>query len=75
MDKVNKKTKGKSASLEQKDALVEFMVAHPELQKGKFGPNFTHKQANALWNEVAQELNSIIGANKNAEKWRKVSII
>ncbi|XP_050059873.1 uncharacterized protein LOC126551143 [Aphis gossypii] len=47
------------------------MVAHPELQKGKFGPNFTHKQANALWNEVSQELNSIIGANKNAEKWRK----
>jgi len=48
MDKVNKKSKGKSVSLEQKDALVEFMVAHLELQKGKFGPNFTHKQANAL---------------------------
>ncbi|XP_025198804.1 uncharacterized protein LOC112599981 [Melanaphis sacchari] len=71
MNNVNKKYKGKSVSAEQKIALVEFMEAHPELQKGKFSPNFTHKQANYLWNDISLELNTMIGANKNAEKWRK----
>jgi len=77
MMKVHKKCKGQSVSAEQKMLMVKFMEDHPELQKGKFGPIVTHKQANLLWNKVAKELNSIIiiGANKNAEKWKKVSII
>lgn len=75
MKKVDKKCKGKTVSAEQKFVLVNFMENHPELQKGKFGPMVTHKQANLLWDKVALELNSKIGSNKNVEKWKKVSII
>jgi len=74
MNKLDKKFKGKSASAEPKNVLFFFMEAHPVLQKGKFGPNFIHKQTNLLWNQIAFEFNSIIGANKIAEKWRKVNI-
>lgn len=72
---LHKKCRVTLVSAKQKYLLVNFMEDHPELQKGKFGPIVTHKQANLLWNELAMELNSIIGANKNAEKWKKVSII
>lgn len=37
----------------QKDVLVNFMEAHSDLQKGKFGSNFSHKKANLLWDQVA----------------------
>jgi len=69
-----KKIKGKSVTLAQKECLVDFMETNKELTKGKFSTNFTHKNAQHLWQKITLELNSMIGATKTTEKWRKVTI-
>lgn len=69
-----KKIKGKSVTLAQKECLVDFMETHRELTKGKFSTNFTHKTAQNLWQKITLDLNSMIGATKTTEKWRKVII-
>lgn len=71
---MEKKFKGKSVTLAQKESLVEFMGANSELHKGKFSSTFTHKVSQNLWNKITLDLNSMIGATKTADKWRKVSI-
>lgn len=50
------------------------MEDHPELKRSKFTKDFTYKKGKQLWEEVASNLNAMPGANKNWEKWRKVSI-
>lgn len=50
------------------------MEDHPELKCSKFTKDFTYKKGKQLWEELASNLNSMPGANKNWEKWRKVSI-
>lgn len=71
---MEKKLKGRSVTLAQKTSLVEFMEANDELNKGKFSSTFTHKISQNLWNKITVDLNSMIGATKTADKWRKVSI-
>lgn len=66
-----KKIKGKSVTQAQKECLVDFMQTHPELSKGKFSSNFTHKNAQQLWQKITLDLNSLIGATNqqiNGEK-------
>jgi len=68
----DRKIKGKSVTYAQKEALVEFLENNVQLKKGKFNSQFTHKNAQQLWEQMASNLNSMIGANKTADKWRKV---
>lgn len=70
-----KKNKGRSVTNAQKEALVEFMENNTDLKRGKFTSSFTHKKAQRLWEQITQLLNSMVGANKTADKWRKVIII
>lgn len=70
-----KKIKGKSVTLAQKECLVDFMETHRELTERKFSTNFTHKNAQHLWEKITLDLNSMIGATKTPEKWRKVTTI
>ncbi|CAI6375264.1 unnamed protein product [Macrosiphum euphorbiae] len=67
----DRKIKGKSVTYAQKEALVEFLENNVQLKKGKFNSQFTHKNAQQLWEQIASNLNSMIGANKTADKWRK----
>lgn len=48
------------------------MRSHPELQKGKLGSSYTNKNAKQLWQQISDELNSIVGATKDPLKWKKV---
>jgi len=70
---MSKKSKGKSVSFAQKEALISFMQSHPELHKGKFSSTFTSKKSKVLWQQIANELNSIVGATKEPLKWKKVN--
>jgi len=69
---MSKKYKGKSVSFAQKEALISFMQSHPELQKGKLGSSYTSKNVKQLWQQISDELNSIVGATKDPLKWKKV---
>ena len=44
-----------------------------ELLSGKFSSSFTFKTAQKRWEEIAESLNTMPGAVKNWNKWRKVS--
>jgi len=56
----------------QMNTLVELMSNDPKLSAGKFSENFTRKIANARWEEIAIELNSLPGCEKSGYKWKKV---
>lgn len=56
----------------QMRTLVELMSNDPRLSAGKFSANFTKKIAKARWKDIANELNSLPGAEKSWEKWKKV---
>lgn len=61
-----------SITKEQKQILINFIEQHHELKSGKFTSNFTVKQGQSLWVEVAKNLNAVPGARKTWQKWRKV---
>jgi len=48
---MSKKFKGKSVSSAQKEALISYMQAHPELHRGKFSATFTNKKSKVLWQQ------------------------
>jgi len=75
MSQIIKKSKGKSCTTSQKEAIVYFIKQHPELNKGKFTQNFTKKHSQALWQELAKHLHTLVGAVKTPQQWRKVSFI
>ncbi|KAJ8926656.1 hypothetical protein NQ314_020958 [Rhamnusium bicolor] len=58
-------------SKEQKTYLIQYVEEHRELQSGKLSQQFTFKKAQCLWKELANILNSMPGARKDWEKWRK----
>lgn len=60
-------------SIGQKTALLNFIEANPKIKSGKYDINFTYKDGNKLWEEVAENLNAIPGSQKNWKSWRKVS--
>lgn len=65
-----------SISQEQRKAMVEFLERNSNLVKGKFSASFTQKDAQHLWENLAQILNSIpTGSRKDWKQWRKVSTI
>jgi len=55
-------------------SLVEFMTKDPLLCAGKFNQNFTHKTAQKKWEMITAELNTLPGAEKSWDKWKKVKI-
>lgn len=61
------------ASNTQTRRLVELLDADAELRSGKFTPVLTYKTAQKRWATIADELNSIGGAQKTWSEWRKVS--
>lgn len=57
----------------QKDLMVSFLKEHPDLQTGRFSTTFSFKTAQALWEELSVNLNSVPnGAQKDWRHWRKV---
>lgn len=68
--------KTRQLSAKQKEILVNFVYARPEMQKGKFTPTYTKVVANALWEQVTATLNSVpIGAIKTPIQWSKVKFL
>ncbi|KAK4884623.1 hypothetical protein RN001_000894 [Aquatica leii] len=64
--------KMRQLSAKQKETLVNFVYARPEMQKGKLTPTYTKVVANTLWEEVTSILNSIPGgAIKTSTQWNK----
>ncbi|KAF5274610.1 hypothetical protein FQA39_LY07222 [Lamprigera yunnana] len=59
----------------QKEILIEYLHSNQELQSGKFSNNFTFKNAQNLWENVFDKLNSVPGGNKKdwSQKLEKVS--
>jgi len=56
-----KKSKTKSVTNEQKQAMIDYLSNHPELSRGKFTNNFTHLTASKQWIELGETLNAMIG--------------
>ncbi|CAH1171086.1 unnamed protein product [Phaedon cochleariae] len=60
-------------SQQQKNELVQLLQSqqYAVLLTGKFTGNFTFKEAQEKWKEIASILNSIPGCNKDWKHWRK----
>lgn len=54
--------------------LIELLKKHKKLISGKFTQDFTFKDAEEQWRQIAEVLNSIPGAAKDWKNWRKVDI-
>lgn len=70
----NMKLKKSSVSKQQKEGLIDFMEAHPDLMRGKFSATFTTNVAKNLWQQCAELLNAIPGPTKEWNEWRKVKL-
>lgn len=57
----------------QKTELIHFMEKNPQLRSGKFTKTFTFKKSQELWITITNSLNSLPGAQKTWQQWRKVS--
>ncbi|CAG4956223.1 unnamed protein product [Parnassius apollo] len=58
-------------SARQKKKLIELMTEHPELISCKVTNDFNYKDSQKLWQNIANECNSIPGAKKTWRQWRK----
>ncbi|CAI6353584.1 unnamed protein product [Macrosiphum euphorbiae] len=65
------KKKSKSVTYEQKQLLIDFVHKHPKLNTKKFGPSFTMKDSQLLWQNISKTLNETIGPKKTWVEWRK----
>ncbi|KAI4463379.1 hypothetical protein MML48_4g00013344 [Holotrichia oblita] len=65
------KRKSSHPSNNQKKIMIEFLKKHYNLVSGKFSNNFTYKDAERLWQELTNILNSMPGAQKSWKNWRK----
>ncbi|KAK9711825.1 Myb/SANT-like DNA-binding domain [Popillia japonica] len=66
--------KQRSATIKnaQKEAPLEFVQQHPNLQSGRFTKDFTFKKGQQLWELISEILNSMLeGAVKDWRHWRK----
>lgn len=62
-------------SAKQKEVLVNFIYARPDMYKGKLTATYTNAISIVLWQEVTCILNAIPGgAIKDWRQWRKVGI-
>jgi len=52
--------------------LVDQIANDPQLCSSKFTKTFTHKIAQQRWETIAVQLNSLPGAEKDWQKWKKV---
>jgi len=43
-----------------------------DLKRSKFTSGFAHEKTQNLWEQITQLLYSMVGANKTADKWRKI---
>lgn len=57
----------------QKECLVEYLEKNRSIVTGKITKDFTQKDGRRLWEELAENLNALPGANKDWKSWRKVS--
>ncbi|XP_050516557.1 uncharacterized protein LOC114340812 [Diabrotica virgifera virgifera] len=57
-------------SMEQKNLLIEYMRAHPQL-KQKFSSTYTRKDSITMWTEITNILNATPGTQKDWKDWRK----
>ncbi|XP_041982278.1 uncharacterized protein LOC121735498 [Aricia agestis] len=55
----------------QKKKLIELMAKHPELITCKVTQDFSYKDSQKLWQNIAKECNAIPGARKTWKQWRK----
>lgn len=67
--------KCKQLSPKQKETLVDFVYARPDMYKCKLTATYTKAISMALWKEVTCLLNAIPeGATKDWKQWRKVRL-
>lgn len=59
----------------QMKILLELMAKDPQLCSGKFTQTFTQKIAKKKWEDISIHLNSLPGAQKSWDKWKKVSYV
>lgn len=67
------KQRGPNVSYTQKETLIEYMMKHENLRKGAFTQNFTRKDQEKQWQEIALILNAMPGATRTWNQWRKVN--
>lgn len=67
-----KRKRGSNVTHYQKETLMEYMSNHEDLRKGAFTKNFTKKDQQRQWQDLAEILNAMPGATRTWEKWRKV---
>ncbi|KAK9680541.1 Myb/SANT-like DNA-binding domain [Popillia japonica] len=65
------KRKSSHPSSNQKMMTMEFLKKNPQLISGKFSSNFSYKDAENLWVELAGVLNSMPDSEKTWKNWRK----
>lgn len=58
----------------QKRKLIALMAQHPQLISFKVSQDFSRRDSQILWNQIAAECNSFPGARKTWRQWRKVYI-
>ncbi|XP_072377501.1 uncharacterized protein [Diabrotica undecimpunctata] len=68
---MSRKQRARYLSSGQKEILIEFLEDHKHLRSGKFNSNFTFRQAQMLWQQLATKLNSVPGSRKDWRQWRK----
>lgn len=64
--------RGKRASHEQMEVIINFIKENPKVFSGKCHP-MQMKEVQTCWVEVTDTLNNIDGARKDVDGWKKVS--
>jgi hypothetical protein len=59
----------------QMKSLVDLVAKDPLLCASKFTPTLTQKIAIEIWQNIAEQLNTLPGAEKSGCKWKKVSYL
>jgi len=62
-------------SLQQKEAIVEFMEGHRDFENGRVSSSQAAKSYEELWNRLRADLHALPGARKNVKGWKDVCIM
>lgn len=60
---------------QQFEYLFNYMNTNIQLREGKLSPSFTKSDRKREWDRLAAKLNSLGGAIKDTDQWRKVSAL
>uniref|UniRef100_A0A6P7F4N7 Regulatory protein zeste n=1 Tax=Diabrotica virgifera virgifera TaxID=50390 RepID=A0A6P7F4N7_DIAVI len=71
IEKMDQKKRLLKVTEKQKKVLVEYIKTKPQLSSGRFTQDFSQKDSEQLWEDLTNTLNSMGGAIKPWQSWRK----